>query len=139
MLSVKITHHLHCDKSVINHHFFCQEICSYSSFILITELLIHILVHQRCLPNPVETKKRTFKPAIGKEKVELTSSVILYDSKFCTKKHYMKNLGHNKIYIPFMKQTIFLRIYTPHTSFPIWKAHKTLQENKRLNFWTFCF
>ncbi len=55
----KITRHLylHCDKSVINHHFFCQEICSNSSFILITELPIHILVHQWCLPNPVETKQ----------------------------------------------------------------------------------
>lgn len=70
----KITCHLylHCDKSVINHHFFCQEICSYSSFVLITELLIHILVHQRCLPNPVETKQCLNQHLAGKKTGEPT-------------------------------------------------------------------
>lgn len=39
-------HYLHCDKSVVNHDFFCEEISSYCGFVLVTELLIHILVHQ---------------------------------------------------------------------------------------------
>lgn len=38
--------YLHCDKSVIHHDFFCQEIGTYCGFILVAELLIHILVHQ---------------------------------------------------------------------------------------------
>lgn len=43
--------YLHCDKSVIHHDFFRQEISTYCGFVLVTELLIHILVHQRSLPN----------------------------------------------------------------------------------------
>lgn len=38
--------YLHCDKSVIHHDFFCQEISTYCGFVLVAELLIHILVHQ---------------------------------------------------------------------------------------------
>lgn len=68
--------YLHCDKSVINHHFFCQEICSYSSFVLITELLIHILVHQRCLPNPVEKKQYLYPHLAGKNKTKLENQHI---------------------------------------------------------------
>lgn len=43
--------YLHCDKSVIHHDFFCQEIGTYCGFILVAELLIHILIHQWGLPN----------------------------------------------------------------------------------------
>ena len=49
--------YLHRDKSVINHDFFCQEISSYCGFVLVTELLIYILVHQWGLPNSKEKKK----------------------------------------------------------------------------------
>lgn len=50
MLSLKMKY-LHSDKPVINHHFFGEKISSYSSLVLITEFLVHILVHQGCFSN----------------------------------------------------------------------------------------
>lgn len=49
--------YLHRDESVIHHDFFRQEISTYCGFVLITELLIHILVHQRGLSNSRKKKK----------------------------------------------------------------------------------
>lgn len=127
--------YLHCDKSVINHHFFCQEICSYSSFVLITELLIHILVHQRCLPNPVETKKCLNQHLEGKKNWRTNTSICDCAELWVISNEHSTNInnaGHNKMYIPFMKQSTFLRIYIPPTNFPIWKAHKRSWGNERL-------
>lgn len=48
---------LHGDQSVVHHHLFSQEVSSDCGLILITELIIHILVHQRGLPNSVKDKQ----------------------------------------------------------------------------------
>lgn len=48
---INFSHYLHCDKSVIHHDLFRQEISAYCGFVLVAELLIHILVHQRGLPH----------------------------------------------------------------------------------------
>lgn len=42
---------LHCHQPVIHHHLLGKKICTDCGFILIAELLIDILVHQRGLPN----------------------------------------------------------------------------------------
>lgn len=51
ILQCIISPYLHCDESVVHHDFFRQEISTYCGFVLVAELLIHILVHQRGLPN----------------------------------------------------------------------------------------
>lgn len=48
---------LHGDQSVIHHHLFGQEVSSNSGLILITEFIIHILIHQRGLANSVREKQ----------------------------------------------------------------------------------
>lgn len=48
---------LHGDQSVVHHHLLSQEVGSDCGLILIAELIIHILVHQRGLPNSVKDKR----------------------------------------------------------------------------------
>ncbi len=49
--------HLHCDESVVHHHLLGQEVCSNCSFVLVTKLLVHILVHKGGLPNAERRRK----------------------------------------------------------------------------------
>lgn len=41
--------HLHCDNTIINDNFLCQEISANCGLVLIREALVHILVHERSL------------------------------------------------------------------------------------------
>ena len=55
--------YLHCDEPIVHHHLLGQEVSSYCSFVLVTELPIHILVHQGGLPN--SEKERDMKGKRG--------------------------------------------------------------------------
>lgn len=43
--------YLHCNETVVHHDLLCEEISSYCSFVLVTKLLVHILVHEGGLSN----------------------------------------------------------------------------------------
>lgn len=51
IISISIVPHLHCNKPVVHHHLLGQEVCPYCSFVLVTKLLVHILVHEGGLSN----------------------------------------------------------------------------------------
>jgi hypothetical protein len=55
--------YLHCDEPIVHHHLLGQEVSSYCGFVLVTELPIHILVHQGGLPN--SEKERDMKGKRG--------------------------------------------------------------------------
>ena len=42
-----IGYYLHGDEPVVHHHFLREEVSADRGFVLITEFLVHILVHQR--------------------------------------------------------------------------------------------
>lgn len=72
------TAYLHCDKSVLHHDLLCQEVCTYSGLVLVTELFIHILVHQGGFPN-TESRKQFIKSFIWWSIPALENYVINYD------------------------------------------------------------
>jgi hypothetical protein len=43
------SYYLHGDQPVIHLHLLCQEVCTNSGLVLAAELLVHVLIHQRCL------------------------------------------------------------------------------------------
>ena len=53
-ISYQTTADLQCYQFVINYDFFRQKIGTNCCFILVTELLVHKLAHQRCLTNPTQ-------------------------------------------------------------------------------------
>ena len=44
--------HLHCDQPVVYIHFLGQEISANGGLVLVAELLVHVLVHERSLAHP---------------------------------------------------------------------------------------
>lgn len=47
---------LHCYQSVIHHHFFGEKVCTDSSLVLVAELLVDKLVHERRFTDTRVTK-----------------------------------------------------------------------------------
>jgi hypothetical protein len=56
MVKDREVYYLHCHKPVIHHHLFGKKVSTDCGLILIAELLIHILVHERGLPNSVSVE-----------------------------------------------------------------------------------
>ena len=54
-------HHLHCDEAIIDVDFLGKEVGADGGFVLVAELLVYILVHQRSLPHTVLIQKKAFR------------------------------------------------------------------------------
>lgn len=50
---------LHGDQPVVHHHLFGQKVSANCSLVLVAELVINVLVHQRSLSNPDKGETNT--------------------------------------------------------------------------------
>ena len=54
-------HYLHCDEAIIDVDFLGKEVGANGGFVLVAELLVYILVHQRSLPHTASIHKKAFR------------------------------------------------------------------------------
>lgn len=67
---------LHCYKSVVHHHFLGEKVCSYCGLVLVTELFIHVLVHERGLPHSGVSQDDDFQQHLLSRRHFVTVSVL---------------------------------------------------------------
>jgi len=71
-------------KFVIHHHLLCEKVGADGSFVLVAELLIHILIHKRGLANPTK-RRRTIKNCLPLKKAEaypLSPKMMIFNKTF---------------------------------------------------------
>jgi len=51
---------LHSHKFVLKHHLLGKEVSTNSGLVLVGELLVHVLVHERCLADTTVTENDDF-------------------------------------------------------------------------------